>query len=149
MRSHPHGLTLVEVLIALVILLVGIFALAQLQASSLRSSALARSINETTRFARGELDRQRQTAITLTDVNGQNCMNPELLPEGIASCTLTIVPCHLAGASLVCGPGVNPSAFRISVDVVGPMSQELTLSGLWTGKYIAGAAGSISGVTTP
>lgn len=146
---NTGGLTLIEVLVAFVILVVGIFALVQLQGTSLRSTALAKAINETTRFVRGELDRQKQTVITLTESAGQDCMDVKELPDGIAACTLTVEPCHLSGSSLVCGSAVIPSAFRISVHAVGPMEQELTLSALWTGKYIAGAAGSISGATTP
>lgn len=151
MMRNNKGLTLIEVLVAFVILVVGIFALVQLQATSLRSTALAKAINETTRFVRGELDRQKQTTLDLTEVDGEPCLEPgESLPDGIASCTLTVEPCHLSGSSLVCGGShVIPSAFRISVEAVGPMEQELRLSALWTGKFIAGAAGEIKIETTP
>lgn len=148
-RSRSDGLTLVEVLIAIVILTVGIFALAQLQAASLRATATAEAINSTTRFVRGELERQRQSAVA--PVFGETCSAD--LPEGITSCVVDVEKCYLrfeeaGGSDLVCGYGesIHPTAYRISVSATGPMDQQLTLDALWTGKFIAGEAGGVIGV---
>lgn len=146
--TGTRGLTLVEVLVAIVILTVGIFALAQLQASSLRATATADAINTTTRFVRGELERQRQSAVA--PVYGETCSTD--LPDGITSCLVDVEKCYLlfaegGGSQLVCGYGesILPTAYRISVTATGPMEQTLTLDALWTGKFIAGEAGGIIG----
>ena len=137
------GLTLVEVLIAMAILAIGIMALAQFQAASLRNTALADSISQTTRFVRGELEWQRQTAVSPADVT---CAT--LLPDGFASCAVTIVPCAYGfttagGGALYCAEDASPSTYRVTVNAVGPRGQELTLQTLWTGLFVSGAAGSL------
>lgn len=135
------GLTIVEVLIAIVIMAVGILALAQLQATSLRNTAVADAINRTTRLVRGELEWQRQTALEPASIE---CS--ALVPDDFEECKVEIVPCALefpesGGGALNCGPAVAPSAYRVTVRAVGPRNQSLELSTLWTGIYIAGAAG--------
>lgn len=141
-RGLAAGITLVEVLIAIVVLAVGIATLVQLQANSLRHTTLAQALNETTRLVRGELEWQRQTALAPGDIE---CSY--LIPDGFSSCTVEITPCSLVfgesgPSSLVCGEEVSPSSYMITVSAEGPMGTELTLSTLWSGIFIAGAAGS-------
>jgi hypothetical protein len=57
------------------------------------------------------------------------------------------MPCSLVfeddgTSSLVCAPEVSPSSYQITVSAQGPQGTELTLSTLWSGIFIAGAAGS-------
>lgn len=141
-----RGMTLVEVLVAIVILAVGILALAQFQAASLRNTALAAAINQTTRLVRGELEWQRQTAVSPDVVDCESVIESGL-PDGFTSCEVQIVPCALVfgeggGGSLVCDEDAAPSTFRVTVTAVGPRGQELTLSTLFTGLFVSGAAGA-------
>lgn len=141
--SGRFGLSLVEVLVAIAILAVGVLALAQFQAASLRNTALAEAISVTTRQVRGELEWQRQTAI---DPFQDDC-TLEDLPPGFTSCTVTILPCayvfdDAGGGDLVCDAGASPSTYRVDVTAVGPRGQELTLRTLYTGIFVAGAAGT-------
>lgn len=136
------GITLVEVLVAVVILIVGIATLVQFQGTSLRNTALAEAINETTRLVRGELEWQRQTALVPGDIE---CSY--LIPEGFDSCSVEITPCSLvfgesSGSELECGDDVSPSSYLVTVSAEGPMDTQLTLGTLWSGIFIAGAAGS-------
>lgn len=136
------GLTLLEVLIAIMVLAIGIFALAQLQAVSLRNTATAEAINRTTRLVRGELEWQRQTALEPDEIE---CS--ALVPEDFGDCRVLVEPCDLiflatGGAAFECGEDVPPSSYRVSVSASGPRGQELELRTIWTGTFIAGAAGS-------
>jgi type II secretory pathway pseudopilin PulG len=121
---------LVEVLIAIVILAVGIFAMAQFQAASLRNTAAAEAINRTTRLVRGELEWQRQTALEPASVA---CSS--LIPDDFAGCTVVVEPCSLAfavdgSATYECGAGFSPSSYRVTVSATGPRGQDLTLDTL-------------------
>jgi prepilin-type N-terminal cleavage/methylation domain-containing protein len=142
MKRTSDGVTLVEVLVAVVVLAVGIAMLLFLQGNSLQTTNRAQAINETTRLVRGELEWQRQTALAPGDIE---CSY--LIPEGFNSCTVEIMPCSLVfeddgTSSLVCAPEVSPSSYQITVSAQGPQGTELTLSTLWSGIFIAGAAGS-------
>lgn len=142
-KPNRAGLSLIEVLIAIAILGVGILALAQLQTASLRNSALAESINRATRLARGELEWQRQTALDPGEID---CS--ALVPDDFGECRVDVLPCSLefasgGGASLVCGASVSPSTYRVTVSVEGPRGQDIVLSTLWTGTFIAGGAGAV------
>jgi prepilin-type N-terminal cleavage/methylation domain-containing protein len=139
------GLTLVEVLVAIVILTVGILALAQFQAASLRNTALAAAINQTTRLVRGELEWQRQTAVSPDVIDCESVLGG--LPPGFTNCEVQILPCALVfgefgGSTLVCDEEAAPSTFRVTVTAVGPLGQELTLNTLFTGLFVSGAAGA-------
>lgn len=146
MRSRiqrNEGITLVEVLFAVIILAVGIFALVQMQASSLRNTANAESINRVTRLVRGELEWQRQTAL---EPSSSDCST--LIPDDFAGCTVEVEPCALdfhedGTADFVCGDSVSPSVYRVRVDAQGPRDKNLTLDTLWSGIFISGAAGGV------
>lgn len=140
--SRSEGLTLVEVLVAVMVLTIGIIALVQLQAASLRNTATAEAINRTTRLVRGELEWQRQTALEPDELE---CS--ALVPEDFEGCVVVVEPCALVflesgGGDFVCGAGVSPSSYRVTVTAEGPRGQELELRTIWTGVFIAGAAGS-------
>lgn len=147
--GRSYGLTLIEVLIAIAVLAVGILGVAQLQGATLRSTALAQALNETTRAVRGELEWQRQTAVA--PVDGGTC---ETVPDSFESCTVEVVACayvvdvDTGVATFACEPDVTvttPSTYRVTVSAVGPRGQDLALSALWTGNFVDGAAGAIEG----
>src|SRR6056297_572575 len=126
--GRQAGLTLIEVLIALVVLAIGIFALVQLQALSLRSTADAQAMNRTTRLVRNELEFQRQTALA---PGATTCSST--IPDDFEQCAVEIEQCALdfdasGGSDLVCGDTVTPSTYRITVSATGPRNQALTLS---------------------
>lgn len=143
---HRYGLSLIEVLIALVVLIVGIFAAVQLQAISLRNTSIAEAISRTTRVVRSEIEWQRYTT-DLDDVfeigEAQPCTTPT--DGGFTRCDVTVEQCSLVfpsdggRARLACGGG-SGAFFAVTVDAAGPRGQELTLSTLWTGVFISGGA---------
>lgn len=150
--SRVRGLTLVEVLIALAVLAIGVVALAQFQAASLRNTALADALNQTTRLVRGELEWQRQTAVSPDVVDCEAAVNG--LPAGFTDCSVEIVPCALVfteagGGLLVCDEDAAPSTYRVTVTATGPRGQELTLETLYTGLFVSGAAGAAPDGFTP
>lgn len=144
-QRSRRGLTLVEVLIAIAVLAIGILALAQFQAASLRNTALADSINQTTRLVRGELEWQRQTAVSPDVTDCEAALNG--LPDGFTQCVVEILPCALVftdtgGGFLACDEDAAPSTYRVTVTAVGPRGQQLTLETLYTGLFVSGAAGA-------
>lgn len=149
-----RGLTLIEVIIAIAILVIGVLGAAQLQGTSLRNTGLAQALNEVTRMARAELELQRHTATIVSDLEPGEAALPvdtvvfdcvSARSGGIASCEVVVEPCAIVTTSaptLVCGSGVpSPPAYRITVDVEGQRGASLSISTLATGIYIAGAAG--------
>ena len=139
-RDSDTGLTIIEVLIALVIFAVGVMALAQLQTSSLRFSSQAEQLRTATQIAEGEIEWRRQTAIT---VGANPC--DSYTPEGF-TCSVTIIPCNASGDGLTCAAGlVAPVAYEITVAVTGPRIEEFSLRTVTTGTFVSGvlADGSV------
>lgn len=133
------GLTLIEVLIALMVLAIGVVAAAQLQAASLRFSGNAADLKVATEVAKSELEWRRQTALTV----GADQACASNLPDGY-SCAVTVLPCNAVGSdfSLTCAEGlVSPVAYQISVTAAGNRTAPFTLSAVTTGKYIGGVVG--------
>ena len=141
------GISLIEVLIAISVLAIGLLAVAQFQAASLRNTTLSEDLNSLTRAVRGELEWQRQTAVE--PMSDDTC---DTVPDSFASCSVIVVPCAYildegaTRARLACeGPGVSivaPSTYRVTVTAESVRGQELSLSALWTGVFVDGAAGS-------
>lgn len=138
-----HGLTVVEVLIALVVLAIGVIAAAQLQASSLLFSSQAEAIKQVTRVAEAELQWRRQTALDLGDTDCQSFVPPEF-----SECRVEILPCVMpAGSStFTCSSrAISPVAYQITVQVTGRHQQSFSLRSIHTGIYVAGATGELGG----
>lgn len=139
-QDKARGLTLVEVLVALVVLAIGVVAAAQLQAFSLRLSSQAEILKTSTQLAEGEVEWRRQTEVfTGTDMSCESST-----PEGFG-CSVDVEPCNAVGASLTltCAPGlVNPVAYLISVTVSNARSDPFTLSTITTGNYVTGVIGT-------
>ena len=148
-RGSSRGVSMIEVLVALVILVVGIFSAVQLQAIALRNTANADALNRTTRVVRGELEWQRYTT-NLEEVfelgEPQDCTAVAGLDDSFDRCTVTVEQCSLTfpegggRGSLACGGGNSGAFFAVSVDAIGPRNRALELSTLWTGVYISGGA---------
>ena len=152
MTNRRAGLSLIEVLVALVILVVGVFAAVQLQAISLRNTGLADSISRVTRVVQSEIEWQRYTYLDETfEMGTQQCSTAADETEGFGRCEVAVAQCALSfpvdggRASLTCGSGDNGEVitgafFAVTVDAQGPRNQELTLTTLWTGVYVSGGA---------
>lgn len=124
MRSET-GLTLIEVLIAIVILAVGVLAAATMQTTALRASNDARAIQGVTKTAEAEIEFRRQ--IDLTATAGQEPTCKTTVATGY-TCVVSVVPCSLSAAALSCSSGVSsPVADQATVTVNGPRSKTITL----------------------
>ena len=117
MRREREGLTIVEALIAIVVLGVGIVSLVQLQATALRSTALAEQIRTVTQVAEAELEWRRHTALDSVD-----CVS--FRPEWISDCS-------------VATSRLGTNAFLVTVYVAG-REAEVELSTFRTGQLYVG-----------
>lgn len=145
--TAARGLTIVEVLVALVILGVGVMAAAQLQATSLRFTSQAELIKTSTQVAKSEVEWRRQTELT----TGSSLTCASSVPEGY-TCEVDIVPCNAVGSppSLTCAPLlVNPVAYKITVEVGGDRIEPFILSTVTTGAYVTGVIGTGEIATEP
>lgn len=139
-KSRAGGMTVVEILIALVVLAVGVMAAAQLQTSSLRYSRQAEQLKTGTQIAEAEVEWRRQAAVTVGA--DQPCVS--YLPDGY-TCSATVVPCNAVGAAmtLTCEQDlVSPVAYKIAVTVAGTSTPAFTLSTLTTGVFVSGVLGT-------
>jgi type IV pilus modification protein PilV len=123
--KQMSGLTLIEVLVAMMLLSVGVIAAAALQGTALRASSKATRIQAVTKIAEAELDYRRQ--VDLSETETANC---ETHNDG---CTVVITPCDVvvtsSSASFDCSS--NPEdvrAYRVSVSVDGPGDEDITLT---------------------
>lgn len=124
MRSDA-GLTLIEVLIAIVILAVGVLAAAAMQTTALRASSDARAIQDVTEFAKREIELRRQFDLSSTagKSKAEDCPDP----TGY-TCTVEVRACQLSGTALSCAGGTsNLVADQIAVTVTGPREKTTTL----------------------
>ena len=148
-----QGLTLVEVMVALLILLVGILGVIGFQTFAVSASTEARIVTELTRVARGELASQRQVEGTTAS---EACRVSPTLGSGY-TCTVSRTDCVMrfdasspnqAGGSndqywLECGLTVTERTGRfVTVVVDGPRGQSVELSTLYTGVFI-GTGGEV------
>lgn len=124
MRSN-QGITLAEVLIALVILTLGVLAAADMQLSALGTSSRAAVSQQLTKLASAELETQRQLA---TPRDQQGCLSGELTGY---TCTTTVSPCSLGTSEFTCAAGVSSAlAYSVRVVTTGPRASSFTLSTL-------------------
>ena len=107
-----RGFSLIEVLIALAVLGVGVFALVQTQGVSLRNTALASDIADVTTVVRSEIELRRfSDAGFVPDEDEIGGIEPSVISEGLAcrtatesgwtgSCDVTLTSCNFSlGAS--------------------------------------------------
>lgn len=137
MRSDT-GLTLIEVLVAIVILAVGVLAAATMQTTALRASNDAKAIQGVTKLAEGELELRRSISLSTFPGNSTDCQSVDKdadgkpkVPTGY-TCGVVIRPCGLSSTTppaLSCpATGVsNPVADQATVTVNGPRSKTIAL----------------------
>lgn len=119
-----QGLTLIEVLIAVMVLGVGVIAAASMQTTSLKASSTARIVQEVTNAARTEMELQRK------QVRGSLSAAPEpCLSNPSYKCEVVVVPCRLISGVLSCSMAQSGTvvADQITVTVVGPQASEVRL----------------------
>jgi prepilin-type N-terminal cleavage/methylation domain-containing protein len=143
MVRSDGGLTLLEVLMAIVLLAVGVLAVAGFQSSTLRTNRQAQTINELTRLATTEMELRRQT---LVERSGTFACETRV-PRGFAqeACQVEIVPCGVvvaAGASqFQCGSGLPFATFRVTVRAAA-FGHGVELQSLYGGFYVSGSLGA-------
>ncbi len=124
-----QGLTLIEVLIAIVVLAVGVLAAASMQTGALSASNRARVSQELTNTARTEMERQRQFVRPGVDP-APDCLSKNTVPSGY-TCTVTVAPCRVTtttSPSLSCGTGTGTVvADQVTVSVSRPQTPAVTL----------------------
>lgn len=126
---RSDGLTLVEVLVALLVLAVGVIAAATMQTTALRTTNSGNVSQELTKLAEAEIQMQRQLT---TPTAGNACLSGSKTGY---SCRITIVPCQYVTASnnIACAastPAANRIAYQTTVIVTGPNTDTFSLSNL-------------------
>jgi prepilin-type N-terminal cleavage/methylation domain-containing protein len=118
-----HGMTLVEVLVATVLLAVGVLAALGLQTSALRTNREARTLQEATRIAAAESTLRHET-LSSTGA-AQTCRTT--VAAGY-SCSVDVQPCSFASGAFTCAAIVGqPAANLITITVVGPRGVSVTV----------------------
>ncbi|MFN4072189.1 MAG: prepilin [Thermus sp.] len=109
---RAHGLTLLEVLLAIGVLTIVLLAFTGLQVSSLRASSQGRFTQAMVREAENFLETLRADPHSIPS----RCSENLTLGDTSASCQVS--PCSLNGTSLLCGTDVsNPRAYRVTLQV--------------------------------
>ena len=143
MKKRDDGLTLIEVLIAVVLLDGGVLVVAGFQTSTLSTNRTAQTINQLTRLATTEMELRRQT---LVESAGRFTCNT-LVPTGFVQeeCVVEIVPCGVAISSgatqFLCGTGLPFATFRLTVSA-SARDQTVELQSLYGGYYVSGSLGA-------
>lgn len=119
------GLTLVEILIAILILAVGVLGAMYMQTTGLRATRTSQVIQDLNADARSQLDlmRLRLARETWTTQTTGGCNIP-----GASDCSVTIRPCTVASGQLNCNASSvsEPAAYHVTV-TVSTESDELEL----------------------
>jgi Tfp pilus assembly protein PilV len=127
---HRAGISIVEILIAVVMLAVGALAALGLQTSSLRASGTAESLQTLTRVAESELQFRRGI-----DRGGAALANAAqcrvLVPDG-TTCTVVVEPCALVSGAATCTgiAAADATAHEVTVTTVGAQGREVVLTTL-------------------
>lgn len=121
-QSAPTaGLTLVEVLVALVVLAVGVFAMVGLQGTSLTANRTARLVQELNAAARSELDVWKASAPPGADIQTRSCTLHAHGSINVDECTVRFKYCQAdgVGRSLSCTAHkpARTDAYLVEVDV--------------------------------
>lgn len=119
------GLTLIEVLIAIVVLAVGVLAAAAMQTTALRASSDSRAIQGVTEFAEREIELRRQFDLNSAAGRSTTCTSVTPTPTDY-TCGVLVSACQLSGSSLACA-GTGTDADQIVVTVTGLRGKTITL----------------------
>lgn len=122
------GLTLLELLVAIVVLAIGVLAAASMQTSALSASNRSRIAQEVTNTARTEAERQRQFVRFGTAPAPPSPVCLSSVPSGY-TCTVTVAPCRIVSGALTCmttatGPVV---ADQVTISVSRPQNSPVLL----------------------
>lgn len=114
LKGAQMGLTLIEVVIALLILVVAVLAVSGLQASSLRATRTSQIVQDLNGTARAELEAWRASSISYTSI-----ANPSCALEPGEGCSVEVRPCAFSSNELDCGAGTvtHPVAHAVTVTV--------------------------------
>ncbi len=127
--KSSRGLTLVELLVALVVLALGVLAAANMQVGALNASSGAAISRQLTKLASAELELQRQLA---APTSRQSCLSGSKTGY---TCVTTVLPCSLTGTTFVCAASASPVvAYKVRVVTNGPRAGSFTLSTLLTAQ---------------
>lgn len=118
------GLTLLEVIVALVVLAVGVLLAATMQTSALRASSDASAVQGVTKFAEAEIELRRQIDLTASAGKAPTCITS--VTSGY-TCQVEVRACQLSGSSLSCS-GTGSDADQVKVTVSGPRSKTVALT---------------------
>jgi type IV pilus modification protein PilV len=129
-KSSQLGLSLVEVLVAILLLAIGVIAAAGLQGTALSASNKASRIQTVTKVAESELDYRRQVDFTMIDLTETTT---EVCGTGAEHCTVTIKACDVVvaanSASFDCSDSITDvKAYKVTVSVDGPSDADVTLT---------------------
>jgi prepilin-type N-terminal cleavage/methylation domain-containing protein len=125
--NSAKGLTLLEVLVAIVVLAVGVLMAAAMQTSALRASSDASAIQGVTKIAEAEIELRRQIDLTTTAGKATTCKTA--VQTGY-TCQVEVRPCQLSGTALNCTGvgGSSADADQVVVTVTGSRSKTLALT---------------------
>jgi prepilin-type N-terminal cleavage/methylation domain-containing protein len=123
--KNVQGLSLIEVLVAILLLSIGVIAAAGLQGTALSASNKASRIQGVTKAAESELDYRRQ--IDLEGIESEPC------ETGAEHCTVVVTPCDVIvsanSASFDCSETITDvKAYKVTVSVDGPGDADITLT---------------------
>jgi type IV pilus assembly protein PilV len=132
MKMKKQGLTLIEVMVAMLVISVGVIAAAGLQTTALKNTSKAQAVNEVTKIAENEISLQRHL-----DSVDNTC---ETQPPSGFTCSVIIVPCSIQTGTVTCSSSVvsNVKAYKISVSVADNKQNTISLSTIVASKEFAG-----------
>lgn len=124
--DHQLGLTLIEVMIAVVILAVGVIAAAGMQTSGLQATRVAKAVQELNSAATTELDVWRGSYLSSTTPEKRVCLTVG------DDCHVEVLPCVLSASSLDCTRAsvTSPVAHVVTVHVTHVTGRDLQLTSL-------------------
>jgi len=139
-----RGISIVEILVAIVFLAVGALAALGLQVSALRGSGTAESIQTLTRIAESELLYRRGVEKAGASLaNAATCR--VFVPDGF-TCAVDIAPCALASGAANCSgvAATDAVAHQVTVTTTSARGQEVVLTSLVAGLATGSAGGGTS-----
>ncbi len=125
-KDRQLGLTLVEVMIAVVILTVGVLAAAGMQTSGLQATRVAKAVQELNSAASTEMDVWRGSYLSSTTPETRVCLTTD------SSCEVEVLPCALSAGTMDCTRKSVPApvAHIVTVRISHQVGRDLELTSL-------------------
>lgn len=130
--AQSLGLSIIEVVLAMAVLAIGVFAAFSMQSGSLQATRTATITQELSNIALSEIELQRAfTRDVRETATGLTCRTSYEKPA--YTCSVTVHPCTYAGSTLTCNSGslaegVVSAARQIIVTVTGPQGRQASLA---------------------